>query len=140
MCKSVLWKNSLSVEVQATHLPVSRAGAVPSRVDARDRATPAGPTNPWLKLSQAPKEETHFSVWMWQTDQQQTQAGSGPRPGIKEAQTAPRRQPRGPAAVEGRGRQTARLPAQKPLASRSEERRVGKECLRLCRSRWSPYH
>ena len=26
------------------------------------------------------------------------------------------------------------------LASRSEERRVGKECLRLCRSRWSPYH
>ena len=25
-------------------------------------------------------------------------------------------------------------------SSRSEERRVGKECLRLCRSRWSPYH
>ena len=25
-------------------------------------------------------------------------------------------------------------------APRSEERRVGKECLRLCRSRWSPYH
>ena len=25
-------------------------------------------------------------------------------------------------------------------AARSEERRVGKECLRLCRSRWSPYH
>ena len=25
-------------------------------------------------------------------------------------------------------------------ADRSEERRVGKECLRLCRSRWSPYH
>jgi G3E family GTPase len=23
---------------------------------------------------------------------------------------------------------------------RSEERRVGKECRRLCRSRWSPYH
>ena len=23
---------------------------------------------------------------------------------------------------------------------RSEERRVGKECLRMCRSRWSPYH
>ena len=23
---------------------------------------------------------------------------------------------------------------------RSEERRVGKGCLRLCRSRWSPYH
>ena len=27
-----------------------------------------------------------------------------------------------------------------PRPSRSEERRVGKECLRLCRSRWSPYH
>ena len=27
-----------------------------------------------------------------------------------------------------------------PAYSRSEERRVGKECLRLCRSRWSPYH
>ena len=26
------------------------------------------------------------------------------------------------------------------LFVRSEERRVGKECLRLCRSRWSPYH
>ena len=26
------------------------------------------------------------------------------------------------------------------LDNRSEERRVGKECLRLCRSRWSPYH
>ena len=26
------------------------------------------------------------------------------------------------------------------LKDRSEERRVGKECLRLCRSRWSPYH
>ena len=27
-----------------------------------------------------------------------------------------------------------------PEETRSEERRVGKECLRLCRSRWSPYH
>src|SRR3546814_13505814 len=24
--------------------------------------------------------------------------------------------------------------------ARSEERRVGKECVRTCRSRWSPYH
>ena len=28
----------------------------------------------------------------------------------------------------------------RPHIRRSEERRVGKECLRLCRSRWSPYH
>src|SRR3546814_14061110 len=26
------------------------------------------------------------------------------------------------------------------LQERSEERRVGKECVRTCRSRWSPYH
>src|SRR3546814_15265941 len=33
------------------------------------------------------------------------------------------------------GRRTTVLPA-----SRSEERRVGKECVSTCRSRWSPYH
>src|SRR3546814_12639647 len=27
-----------------------------------------------------------------------------------------------------------------PPAWRSEERRVGKECVSTCRSRWSPYH
>src|SRR3546814_20611059 len=26
------------------------------------------------------------------------------------------------------------------LVERSEERRVGKECVRTCRSRWAPYH
>ena len=26
------------------------------------------------------------------------------------------------------------------LLHRSEERRVGKECVSTCRSRWSPYH
>ena len=31
-------------------------------------------------------------------------------------------------------------PGNAGIAERSEERRVGKECLRLCRSRWSPYH
>ena len=28
----------------------------------------------------------------------------------------------------------------KKSSSRSEERRVGKECASMCRSRWSPYH
>src|SRR3546814_6043540 len=28
----------------------------------------------------------------------------------------------------------------RPIAVRSEERRVGKECVSTCRSRWSPYH
>jgi PAS domain S-box-containing protein len=32
------------------------------------------------------------------------------------------------------------LRARAQLERRSEERRVGKECRRLCRSRWSPYH
>src|SRR3546814_4367773 len=27
-----------------------------------------------------------------------------------------------------------------PTEARSEERRVGKECVSTCRSRWSPYH
>src|SRR3546814_8209479 len=27
-----------------------------------------------------------------------------------------------------------------PFLGRSEERRVGKECVSTCRSRWSPYH
>src|SRR3546814_17945418 len=30
--------------------------------------------------------------------------------------------------------------AEKIDAERSEERRVGKECVSTCRSRWSPYH
>ena len=30
--------------------------------------------------------------------------------------------------------------SQEEEAGRSEERRVGKECSRTCRSRWSPYH
>src|SRR3546814_4449894 len=31
-------------------------------------------------------------------------------------------------------------PALQQRAARSEERRVGKECVSTCRSRWSPYH
>src|SRR3546814_2138359 len=30
--------------------------------------------------------------------------------------------------------------ARKRTVDRSEERRVGKECVSTCRSRWSPYH
>src|SRR3546814_19234404 len=39
----------------------------------------------------------------------------------------------------GRTRQISASPAGGRL-SRSEERRVGKECVGTCRSRWSPYH
>src|SRR3546814_18403817 len=32
------------------------------------------------------------------------------------------------------------IAAEQRDAKRSEERRVGKECVSTCRSRWSPYH
>src|SRR3546814_12270255 len=32
------------------------------------------------------------------------------------------------------------LDARRVFSGRSEERRVGKECVRTCSSRWSPYH
>src|SRR3546814_8234280 len=36
---------------------------------------------------------------------------------------------------------TAPATARRPhITNRSEERRVGKECVSTCRSRWSPYH
>src|SRR3546814_13801093 len=38
-------------------------------------------------------------------------------------------------------RTTVRMPFDcDGVAARSEERRVGKECVSTCRSRWSPYH
>src|SRR3546814_2329835 len=40
----------------------------------------------------------------------------------------------GPLRVGGTGRGRA------DIQRRSEERRVGKECVSTCRSRWSPYH
>src|SRR3546814_3311177 len=33
-----------------------------------------------------------------------------------------------------------KAPAPISVCDRSEERRVGKECVSTCRSRWSPYH
>src|SRR3546814_20334005 len=37
-------------------------------------------------------------------------------------------------------RQRSLLSLGQPLTLRSEERRVGKECVSKCSSRWSPYH
>src|SRR3546814_12854094 len=42
-----------------------------------------------------------------------------------------------PATAIEFGEMTAGTPG---TAARSEERRVGKECVSTCRSRWSPYH
>src|SRR3546814_19662749 len=47
----------------------------------------------------------------------------------------------GSGAESLRGSATAVLPAPPPRrAGRPEERRVGRECVSTCRSRWSPYH
>src|SRR3546814_1262516 len=50
-------------------------------------------------------------------------------------------------ALAGTGKTTtaigfanARLNSSMMYLARSEERRVGKECVSTCRSRWSPYH
>src|SRR3546814_9022284 len=41
-----------------------------------------------------------------------------------------------PGIIDG----TRRVSLAAPAMLRSEERRVGKECVSTCRSRWSPYH
>ena len=41
------------------------------------------------------------------------------------------------AVAKGYGK---RFASSSEMKSRSEERRVGKECVSTCRSRWSPYH
>src|SRR3546814_15036633 len=41
---------------------------------------------------------------------------------------------------DAQGRLQALPTDQTSILDRSEERRVGKECVSTCRSRWSPYH
>src|SRR3546814_6365699 len=59
--------------------------------------------------------------------------GAGERCGRRVARCGRGGASAGRAAVAGLRRQAV-------SASRSEERRVGKECVSTCRSRWSPYH
>ena len=51
-----------------------------------------------------------------------------------------RHRPRTRAGGDQAQRRRLRNHESRRYGGRSEERRVGKECLRLCRSRWSPYH
>src|SRR3546814_9738163 len=44
------------------------------------------------------------------------------------------------ATIEQRAEDSDALIQQSGDRNRSEERRVGKECVSTCRSRWSPYH
>src|SRR3546814_5455791 len=54
----------------------------------------------------------------------------------------PRPHCRGPAATAPSFSPSGHFSARwtPPCEPRSEERRVGKECVSTCRSRWSPYH
>src|SRR3546814_16074453 len=45
-----------------------------------------------------------------------------------------------PTAVRARSSPSRSIGPALPVARRSEERRVGQECVSTCRSRWSPYH
>src|SRR3546814_6844368 len=44
------------------------------------------------------------------------------------------------AAAKAYATERRQIEAKIPQEFRSEERRVGKECVSTCRSRWSPYH
>src|SRR3546814_11179061 len=69
-------------------------------------------------------------------------AGGGDRAGHRletGRQPAPRLLARPPAGGEAPRHHGAQL-RPRDAGDRSEERRVGKECVSTCRSRWSPYH
>src|SRR3546814_7945722 len=63
--------------------------------------------------------------------------GGWPAETSRGGRTAAARGGRGATACRGA---RARLRRFARLCGRSEERRVGKECVSTCRSRWSPYH
>src|SRR3546814_15381583 len=69
----------------------------------------------------------------------ETREGSERKPATVVSRTAARAKMRWAEDIarEVRDRQIRK---QTLLAVRSEERRVGKECVSTCRSRWSPYH
>src|SRR3546814_4741488 len=48
--------------------------------------------------------------------------------------------PQSPATPAAAPETPGSVPDDDAPADRSEERRVGKECVSTCRSRWSPYH
>src|SRR3546814_19403991 len=76
----------------------------------------------------------------WSSDVCSSDLDRGGRKGGVDAigrdQRGSRRARRGGGAQGGDGS----LPGDRDSAARSEERRVGKECVSTCRSRWSPYH
>src|SRR3546814_17741185 len=83
-------------------------------------------------------------------DRDQEEIEEVPRPGHPDKAPAPappgRNLTRGPEAQqvldreEGEQNAVQEAKGRRHLLVRSEERRVGKECVSTCRSRWSPYN
>src|SRR3546814_9098192 len=82
------------------------------------------------------KQKTAYEMRIsdWSSDVCSSDLGMGRR-GAGPAGAAPRRDEAG--AHQAVDRRAARVAG---FSLRSEERRVGKECVSTCRSRWSPYH
>ena len=102
------------------------AGEGPPPGAARGRASP-----PWTEVAS-------LAGWGARTTEAESR-DMAPRPGHLPAQCLPGVSPRSCQLPKN----PLTLASQDVLFAktlRSEERRVGKECLRLCRSRWSPYH
>src|SRR3546814_15011460 len=91
----------------------------------RPVALPVGPAPALLRARRAERVEVDGDV-------------AAIAPGVGEVDPAPRR--RIVLQVAGGRRVDADEADMRASAPRSEERRVGKECVSTCRSRWSPYH
>src|SRR3546814_19742364 len=87
----------------------------------------------------------------WSSDVCSSDLHSPPVPGSVHTLAAPRThavrgQHPATAALSANGQLDRRRPRRQPQSrcldagARSEERRVGTECVSTCRSRWSPYH
>src|SRR3546814_4111042 len=87
------------------------------------------------------KQKTAYEMRIsdWSSDVCSSDLGYGSRPdGLCFRDVDIARAGQFPAAGLGREFRLCALAA--AHAGRSEERRVGKECVSTCRSRWSPYH
>src|SRR3546814_3714582 len=85
--------------------------------------------------------EMRISDWSSDVCSSDLATDPGPPPPATSGQPPPDRgSPPRPSYRRGRD---LTAPGPRPArrrAGRSEERRVGKECVSTCRSRWSPYH
>src|SRR3546814_12632945 len=91
-----------------------------------------------VKVKSADRPQIHKKFW-FDVDPEMLSVAKGLRDvrlsACDVADQCLRRQPR--LVIGGNG---VSGPAFLDNAARSEERRVGKECVSTCRSRWSPYH